>query len=68
MDNIAIIKVPKECAGMLDKEVGKIGEAIGGTAFVVPHEVEVILGDLAKTELDKIHEQIHELLGVSNDR
>ena len=65
---IAIIKIPKGVnAKSIQPFIDKIANAIRGHVFVVPINFEVLLGNTAKEELEKIHQHIHKMLDIKEE-
>ena len=65
MGNIAILKVSR---GDKDKEsvrsfATEIGKAIGGVCFLLSHDEDIVLGELAEERLKKFRDRISEALG-----
>ncbi len=62
---VAILKIPRGVkADKLQGLVNSLANVIGCAVFVMPTDFEVLLGNTAKEELEKIHNTLHKMLGL----
>jgi len=63
---IAVVKIPRGVnAKALEGFINQLANTIKGQVFVVPINFEVLLGNTAKEEVEKIHNQIHKMLDIN---
>ena len=63
---IAVIKIPEGVnPPSVSEFASEIGKAIGGRAFVIPMDYDIMIGKAAKKELDLFHKFVHQALGIT---
>ena len=65
---IAIIKVSnaedvKKYAGVAEQ----LAKTISGHCFVIPLDVDIVMGEMALEDLGRFHVKIHKALGITGD-
>lgn len=59
---VIVLKVQSGTEGSVASWAHEIGEQTGSLVVILPHETDLLLGERAKSELERFHEEIHKIL------